>query len=425
MNKKEFNLESMKKMMGLEVTSKSLKDNFDDILKAMVDLPSRGLKIIVKFKDLSDEEFKQVIDCIKKYNDDADYTIVGVMDIDYKDMTSGTKGKSEFIYMYTENYITPVILVDSLNKTLYIQKEELFISDLDEIKKDITQTDLVSENIVTCIKEPVREILGEDHPILKKVERYSNVEIEGQINQSWNPCETTAVRCRDLDLYYGMKPNKEDVIFDDMTYYMSIFGNLDIISVYQSEKGIRQVADTLKYCLMKLSSDESLPISSVLRDHNLLRELKRRTIKDLISEWISKNKLIEENGLPSSEEGYTIGDFINEYNRHFNLCLTVLYLDLNIEPNVNGFKNSERVLAIFNMCKEMYLDFIKRLYDMDIDVLLKDGGFALLYHYTRQKVSMSKYMVAKSMHADISELLEKMKSAEDSEKIESGEIKLN
>lgn len=425
MNKKEFNLESMKKMMGLEVTSKSLRDNFDDILRTMVDLPSRGLKIIVKFKELSDEEFKQVIDCIKKYDSDADYSVVGVMDIDFKDMINGTKGKSEFVYMYTENYVTPVILVDSLNKSLYIQKEELFISDLDEIKKDITQTDLVSENIVTCIKEPIKEILGEDHPILKKVERYSNVEIEGQINQSWNPCETTSVRCKDLDIYYGMKPNEEDIVSDDMAYYMSILSNLDIISVYQAEKGVKQVADTLRYCLMKLSSDESLPISSILRDHKLLRELKCRTIISLLSETISKNELIEKNGLPSSEDEYTIGDFINVCNRHFNLCLTTLYLDLNIEPNVNGFKNSERVLAIFNMCKEMYLDFIKRLYNMDIDVLLKDGGFASLYHYTRQKVSMTKYMAAKSMHADLSELLEKWKSTEESEKIESGEIKLN
>lgn len=425
MNKKEFNLERMKEFMELEVTSKSLRENFDDILKAIVDLPSRALKILVKFKELSDEEFKQVIDCIKKYSEDAEYSVVGVINTDYIDTSLGIKGKSEFIHIYTENFEAPVLLIDSLNKRMVIQIEELYIKDLEEIKKDITQTDLVSDNIVSCIREPIRETLGEDSPLLKKIDTYGDTKIEGQINESWNPSEITAVRCKDLDIYYGMKPNKEDIPFDDMAYYMSILSNLDILSVYQAEKGVKQVTDTLKYNLMKLSFEESLPVSAILRDHKLLRELKYRTIKAMVSEQIYKNELIEEKGLPASEDGYSVAEFINEYNRYYNLCLTTTYFELNIEPNLNGFKNSKRVREIFNMCKEMYIDFIQRLVDIDMHALMKDGGFASVYHYTRQKASLAKAIAARAMHSELSEMLEKLKSNEETNKIESGEIKLS
>lgn len=427
MNNK-FNFEKMKEMMELEVTSKSLKDNLDNILKAMVDLPSRALKIIVEFKELNNDEFKQVTDCVKKYEGEAEYNIVGTMDIEYQGAEDKNRnGRSEFIYMYTEDFDTPVLLIDSLNKRFIIHTEEIYMNNLDKIKEDITQTSLVGNNVVNCIIDPVKEILGEDHPILKRMNTYYYTEIQGQLNESWNPCEATAEKCIELDLSYSLKIGKKDVdiSFDDMACYMSLLSNLDLLSVYQAERGVKQVSDTLRYNLMKLSMTESLPVDSILRDHKLLREVKKRTLKALVSEYIAKNELIEEKGLPSSDDSYSIADFINEYNRIYNLCITSLFLELDIEPNVTGFKSSERVLEIFKICKEMYIDFINKLLSIDINTLTKDGGFASVYHYLRQKASMFKYEAAKSMHSEISELLEQFQSREDSDKIESGEIKLS
>ena len=421
--KNKFDFEKMKEMMGLEVTSESLKGNFDDIIKTMIDLPTRGLKLIISFKNLSSKEFDDVIKCVIANEPDSEYSIVATTETEYIGNSQELSGKTKVLFIFTEDYEIPVIILDSLNKRMIINIDDLYLKDLDDLKEDISKSEYVNNAIVSIIQEPVKEVLGEDNIILEKVKHFKDVDINGKFNDTWNPLAATTIACKELNTYQEL--NEEDVEkFDDFSMIMSLLSNMDLLSVYQAEKGVKQVSDGVRYNLMKLSIEESLPVDVILRDKKLLVELKRRTINGLLVETIAKNELIENNDLTEDDRSYTIADFINENNRNFTLCLTVIMIEFNISPNLNGLKNKDRITELFESTKRMYIDFINNLFEIDIKTLLKEG-FYTVHHYGRHKINITKYQAAKQMKSELSEMLERLKSSEDSEKIESGEIKLN
>ena len=422
MNNK-FNFGKMKEMMMLEVNTKSLKDHREDIIKTMVDLPTRGLKLVVDFKKLTSEEFNEVIKCIITHESESEYNIVATTETEYIGTDNEKSGKTKVLFIYTEDFDIPVIVIDSLNKRMLINIEDLYMGNLEEMKNNISKSSVVNNSMVTYIKEPIENILGKDSPILAKVSTFDDINITGKFNDTWNPLSATCIPCEELDKYYELTRNENDEI-DDFSMIISLLSNMDLMSVYQAEKGVKQVLDGTRYNLMKLSIEESLPIDAVLRDHKLLKELKHRTINGLITETIAKNELIERKNLVDLEQSYKIADFVNENNRNFTLALTTLMIEFNVSPNVNGFRQKDRVLELFNSTKNMYIDFIKNLFDIDINVLLKEG-FNVIHHYARHRVSINKYRAAKEVRSELTEMLEQLTSREESDKIENGEIKLS
>lgn len=422
MNKK-FNFEKMKETMVLEVNTKSIKDHREDIIKTMVDLPTRGLKLVVDFKKLTSEEFDEVIKCIITHESESEYNIVATTETEYIGTDNEKSGKTKVLFIYTEDFDIPVIVIDSLNKRMLINIEDLYMGNLEEMKNNISKSSVVNNSMVTYIEEPIENILGKDSPILAKVSTFDDINITGKFNDTWNPLSATCIPCEELDKYYELTRNENDEI-DDFSMIISLLSNMDLISVYQAEKGVKQVLDGTRYNLMKLSIEESLPIDAVLRDHKLLKELKHRTINGLITETIAKNELIEKKNLVDLEQSYKIADFVNENNRNFTLALTTLMIEFNVSPNVNGFRQKDRVLELFNSTKNMYIDFIKNLFDTDINVLLKEG-FNVIHHYARHRVSINKYQAAKEVRSELTEMLEQLTSREESDKIENGEIKLS
>ena len=422
MNEK-FDFEKMKEMIALEVNTKSLKDHREDIIKTMVDLPTRGLKLVVDFKKLTSEEFDEVIKCIITHESESEYNIVATTETEYIGTDNEKSGKTKVLFIYTEDFDIPVIVIDSLNKRMLINVEDLYMGNLDEMKNNISESSIVNNSMVTYIKEPIENILGKDSPILEKVSTFGDINITGKFNDTWNPLSATCIPCEELDKYYELTRDKNDEI-DDFSMIISMLSSMDLMSVYQAEKGVRQVLDGTRYNLSKLSIEESLPIDAVLRDHKLLRELKRRTISGLITETIDKNELIERKNLVDLEQSYKIADFINENNRNLTLALTALMIEFNVTPNVNEFRQKDRVLELFNSTKNMYIDFIKNLFDIDIDVLLKEG-FNVIHHYARHRISINKYQAAKEARSELTEILERLKSNEEVDDIENGKIKFS
>lgn len=420
-NKLDFG--KMKEMMALEVNSKSLKDNREDIVKTMVELPTRGLKLIVDFKRLTTEEFDEVIKCIITHESESEYNIVATTKTEYIGTDNEKSGETKVLFIYTADFDVPVVVIDSLNKRLLINIEDLYMRKLKDMKTNISKSSVVNNIMVTFIKEPIENILGEDSPILEKVNTFGDIGITGRFNDTWNPLAATCTPCEELDKYYELTRDKNDEI-DDFSMIISMLSSMDLMSVYQAEKGVRQVSDGIRYNLMKLSMEESLPVDVILRDHKLLKELKRRTLNGLISETIAKSQLVERAGLDAIDQSYKISDFVNENNRNFTLCLTALMIEFDVEPNVNGFNQQDRVLELFNSTKRMYLDFINKLLDIDLNDLLKDG-FNTIYHYTRHKVAISKYQAAKEARSELMDMLDRLKSSDEVEDIENGKIKLS
>ena len=420
-NKLDFG--KMKEMMALEVNSKSLKDNREDIINTMVNLSTRGLKLVLGFKRLTSEEFDEVIRCIIEHGDESEYNIVAVTKTDYIGTDSGKSGETKVLFIYTTDFDIPVVVIDSLNKRMLINVDNLYMGNLEEMKNNISKSEFVKDIMVSVIREPLSEVLGEDNPILEKVNTFGDIDITGRFNDTWNPLSATTTPCGELDEYYELDKYKKYEI-DDFSMIMSLLSSMDLMSVYQAEKGVRQVSDGIRYNLMKLSMEESLPIDAILRDHKLLKELKRRTLNGLISETIAKSQLAEREGLDAIDQSYKISDFVNENNRNFTLCLTALMIEFDVEPNVNGFSQQDRVLELFNSTKRMYLDFIDKLLDIDLNDLLKDG-FNTVYHYTRHKVAISKYQAAKEVRSELMDMLDRLKSDDEVEDIENGKIKLS
>lgn len=420
-NKLDFG--KMKEMMALEVNSKSLKDNREDIINTMVNLSTRGLKLIIDFKKLTSEEFDEVIRCIIEHESESEYNIVATTKTEYIGTDSEKSGETKVLFIYTADFDVPVVVIDSLNKRMLINIEDLYMEKLEDMKTNVSKSSIVNNTMVTFIKEPIENILGEDSPILEKVNTFGDIDITGRFNDTWNPLVATCIPCEELDKYYELTRDKNDEI-DDFSMIISILSNMDLMSVYQAEKGVKQILDGVRYNLMKLSMEESLPINAVLRDQTLLAKLKRRTLNGLITETIAKSELIERKGLVGLDDRYKISDFINENNRNFTLVLTALMIEFNITPNVNGFRQKDRVLELFESTKRMYLDFINNLFDIDVNVLLKEG-FNLIYHYARHRISINKYQAAKEVRSELTELLEGLKSSEEAEDIENGKIKLS
>ena len=420
-NKLDFG--KMKEMMVLEVNSKSLKDNREDIINTMVNLSTRGLKLVLGFKRLTSEEFDEVIRCIIEHGDESEYNIVAVTKTDYIGTDSEKSGETKVLFIYTTDFDVPVVVIDSLNKRLLINVDNLYMGNLEDMKNNISKSEFVKDIMVSVIREPLVDVLGEDNPILEKVNTFGDIDITGRFNDTWNPLSATTTPCGELDEYYELDKYKKYEI-DDFSMIMSLLSSMDLMSVYQAEKGVRQVSDGIRYNLMKLSMEESLPVDTILRDHKLLKELKRRTLNGLISETIAKSQLVERTGLDAIDQSYKISDFVNENNRNFTLCLTALMIEFNVEPNVNGFSQQDRVLELFNSTKRMYLDFIDKLLDIDVNDLLKDG-FNTIYHYTRHKVAISKYQAAKEVRSELMDMLDRLKSSDEVEDIENGKIKLS
>lgn len=420
-NKLDFG--KMKEMMALEVNSKSLKDNREDIINTMVNLSTRGLKLVLGFKRLTSEEFDEVIRCIIEHGDESEYNIVAVTKTDYIGTDSEKSGETKVLFIYTTDFDIPVVVIDSLNKRMLINVDNLYMGNLEEMKNNISKSEFIKDIMVSVIREPLSDVLGEDNPILEKVNTFGDIDITGRFNDTWNPLSATTTPCGELDEYYELDKYKKYEI-DDFSIIMSLLSSMDLMSVYQAEKGVRQVSDGIRYNLMKLSMEESLPIDAILRDHKLLKELKRRTLNGLISETIAKSQLVEREGLDAIDQSYKISDFVNENNRNFTLCLTALMIEFDVEPNVNGFSQQDRVLELFNSTKRMYLDFIDKLLDIDLNDLLKDG-FNTIYHYTRHKVAISKYQAAKEVRSELMDMLDRLKSSDEVEDIENGKIKLS
>ena len=97
-NKLDFG--KMKEMIALEVNSKSLKDNREDIINTMVNLSTRGLKLIIDFKKLTSEEFDEVIRCIIEHESESEYNIVATTKTEYIGTDSEKSGETKVVYLH-------------------------------------------------------------------------------------------------------------------------------------------------------------------------------------------------------------------------------------------------------------------------------------------------------------------------------------
>lgn len=399
--KNEIKFEELKNIMRKDVNSKNLIENKDIILQSMVDLPTRCVIVKVRFFDFTDIEFGKIVNAIKEYGRESEYTILSTPD--------------GYIFIATVDYDKPIVCIDIKDKSLHVCANYIYPV---EFKDDLNNIrEFIEDDYENIIKEPVEKILGDDDPLYEKVCDFtSNTVLSYKTNPTWDLLEKVSSPNTELDKYCNVEKNW----FDEFTYYITIFSNIDLIGMYQSERIIDKFRKALDINLMLLSNEESLPVSSILRDFRLLKKLKYKTLDFIISKEIQK--LINEEKVGITDDRI-LSNMVNRYTDYFNLVLNCKFIELDIKPNLNGFRRMKKISKIYDTCLKEYRLFIT--VNLDTYDNWEKYGLLWLYIVNEQDIEINKAAAISSLKSNVDDLMARLNSRFEERQIEDGEIKLN